>query len=74
MYTTDMNEGIHAETVTMLGANGDRINAFLARPLGDGPFPGRWCWHIHMLTMLSANGDQINAFLGSGCTASSSRV
>ena len=37
-YTTDMNEGIHAETVTMLGANGDRINAFLARPLGDASF------------------------------------
>lgn len=39
MYTTDMNEGLHAETVTLPGANGDRINAYLARPLGDGPFP-----------------------------------
>lgn len=47
MYTTDMNEGIHAETVTMLGANGDRVNAFLARPLGDGPFPAMVLAH-HM--------------------------
>ncbi|HQV94632.1 MAG TPA: dienelactone hydrolase family protein [Anaerolineales bacterium] len=46
-YTTDMNEGIHAETVTMLGANGDRINAFLARPLGDGKFPAMVLAH-HM--------------------------
>jgi carboxymethylenebutenolidase len=39
MYTTDMYEGVHAETVTMTGANGDQINAYLARPLGKGPFP-----------------------------------
>jgi carboxymethylenebutenolidase len=39
MYTTDMYEGVYAETVTMTGANGDSINAYLARPLGLGPFP-----------------------------------
>jgi carboxymethylenebutenolidase len=39
MYTTDQFEGLHAETVTMTGANGDPINAYLARPLGDGKFP-----------------------------------
>lgn len=39
MYTTDMYEGVHAETITMTGANGDQINAYLARPLGKGPFP-----------------------------------
>jgi carboxymethylenebutenolidase len=39
MYTTDMHEGVHAETVMMKGANGDSINAYLARPLGQGPFP-----------------------------------
>jgi carboxymethylenebutenolidase len=39
MYTTDMYEGVHAETVTMKGANGDVINAYLARPLGKGRFP-----------------------------------
>jgi carboxymethylenebutenolidase len=47
MYTTDMNEGLHAETVTLPGANGDRINAYLARPLGDGPFPAMVLAH-HM--------------------------
>jgi carboxymethylenebutenolidase len=39
MYTTDMYEGVFAETVTMAGANSDSINAYLARPLGLGPFP-----------------------------------
>ena len=47
MYTTDMYEGILAETVTMSGANGEQINAFLARPLGRGPFPGMVLAH-HM--------------------------
>ena len=40
MYTTDMYEGMIAETVSMTGANGDYINAYVARPLGPGPFPG----------------------------------
>jgi len=39
MYQTDMYEGIFAETISMTGANGDLINAYLARPLGPGPFP-----------------------------------
>ena len=39
MYQTDMYEGMLAETVTMTGAGGDRIHAYLARPLGPGPFP-----------------------------------
>ena len=47
MYTTDMIEGLHAETVTMPGANGDMINAYLARPLRDGPFPAMVLAH-HM--------------------------
>lgn len=47
MYTTDMYEGVHAETVTMKGANGDSINAYLARPLGKGPFPAMVLAH-HM--------------------------
>jgi carboxymethylenebutenolidase len=34
-----MYEGILAETVTIPGANGDMINAYLARPLGPGPHP-----------------------------------
>ncbi|MGH7404399.1 MAG: dienelactone hydrolase family protein [Candidatus Methylomirabilales bacterium] len=40
MYHTSMYEGMLAETVTAGGANGEVINAYLARPLGAGPFPG----------------------------------
>ncbi|HSM71732.1 MAG TPA: dienelactone hydrolase family protein [Anaerolineales bacterium] len=47
MYTTDQYEGIMAETVTMPGANGDMINAYLARPLGPGPYPAMVLAH-HM--------------------------
>ena len=39
-YTTDMYEGILAETVMVQGHEGDLINAYFARPLGKGPFPG----------------------------------
>jgi carboxymethylenebutenolidase len=39
-YQTDQYEGMIAETVTMRGHNGDTINAYVARPLGSGPFPG----------------------------------
>ncbi|MBI2349905.1 MAG: dienelactone hydrolase family protein, partial [Deltaproteobacteria bacterium] len=35
-----MYEGMLAETVTIHGANHDVINAYFARPLGAGPFPG----------------------------------
>ncbi len=40
MYRTDMYEGMLAETVALHGAQGDMINAYFARPLGPGPFPG----------------------------------
>jgi carboxymethylenebutenolidase len=40
MYQTDMYEGMLAETVALHGFHGDIINAYLARPLGPGPFPG----------------------------------
>ena len=33
-------EGMLAETVVMAGHNGDLIHAYLARPLGAGPYPG----------------------------------
>ncbi len=47
MYTTDQYEGMIAETVTMPGHNGDTINAYFARPMGAGPFPGMVLIH-HM--------------------------
>ena len=40
MYETNMYEGMLAETVMIHGANGEVINAYLARPMGAGPFPG----------------------------------
>ena len=40
MYQTDMYEGMIAETVKYAGNNGEFINAYYARPLGPGPFPG----------------------------------
>ena len=46
-YTTDIYEGMLAETVMIPGANGDLINAYYARPLGSGPFPGMIIIH-HM--------------------------
>ena len=47
MLRTDVYEGLLAETVTLAGANGDWINAYLARPLGPGPFPAMVLAH-HM--------------------------
>jgi carboxymethylenebutenolidase len=47
MYQTDMYEGMLAETVTQQGAHGDWINAYMARPLGPGPYPGMVLIH-HM--------------------------
>ncbi len=40
MYETNMYESMLAETITIQGHNGEDINAYLARPLGAGPFPG----------------------------------
>lgn len=47
MYTTDQYEGIIAETVSIEGANGDRVHAYFARPMGKGPFPAMVLAH-HM--------------------------
>lgn len=40
MYTTDMYEGMIAETVTVPGYKDELISAYYARPAGPGPFPG----------------------------------
>ena len=47
MYETDRYEGMLAETVAMAGAGGDLIYAYLARPVGPGPYPGMVLVH-HM--------------------------
>ena len=47
MYHTDMYEGMLAETVTHRSFGGETINAYFARPLGPGPFPGMVVIH-HM--------------------------
>jgi carboxymethylenebutenolidase len=47
MYTTDQYEGLIAETIPLHGHRGEVINAFFARPLGPGPFPGMVLVH-HM--------------------------
>ena len=39
MYKTDMYEGMLAETISIQGHNGDPIYAYMAKPLGPGPFP-----------------------------------
>ena len=39
-YTTDQYEGMLSETITMPGNKGDTIHAYMAKPLGSGPFPG----------------------------------
>jgi carboxymethylenebutenolidase len=40
MYQTNQYEGMLAETVSITGTGGDAIGAYLARPLGPGPWPG----------------------------------
>jgi carboxymethylenebutenolidase len=39
-YETNMYEGMLAETTTVKSNKQDFINAYFARPLGSGPFPG----------------------------------
>lgn len=47
MIQTNQYAGMLAETVMLPGAGGDLINAYFARPLGAGPFPGMILVH-HM--------------------------
>ncbi len=37
---TDAYEGMLAETISITGYHGDRVYAYLSRPLGKGTFPG----------------------------------
>lgn len=45
MRATDEHEGIVAETVKVPGDGGDRIHAYFAKPVGDGPFPAMVLFH-----------------------------
>ena len=36
---TDKYEGMLAETVSVIGHHGDSVHAYMARPLGEGPYP-----------------------------------
>lgn len=40
MERTDQYSGMIAETIGMQGHNGDTIGAYVAKPIGAGPFPG----------------------------------
>ncbi|MEI6137031.1 MAG: dienelactone hydrolase family protein, partial [Chloroflexota bacterium] len=39
VFLTDQTEATLAETVTITGANGDQVGAYVARPLGPGSYP-----------------------------------
>jgi carboxymethylenebutenolidase len=47
MYQTDQYECLLAETIMLRGFGGESLNAYYARPLGAGPFPGMLLVH-HM--------------------------
>jgi len=43
--TTDQYEGMIAETIAVKGHGGDHVNAYFARPTGEGPFPAMVLFH-----------------------------
>ena len=68
MIRTDMYEGLLAETITLPGSQRRRINAYFARPLGPGPFPG-WCWSITCPAGTSGTGRPPASFAHHGYLA-----
>ena len=65
MYQTHSYEGMIAETVPVIGANGDWIDAYIARPLGPDPFagivmvhhmPGWDAWYKEATRKMAAQG------------------
>ncbi len=64
---TDSHYGLHAETITIEGDHGDRIGAYLARPLTPGPHPAvvlvhhmpGWSDWYHEITARFARHDYI---------------
>jgi carboxymethylenebutenolidase len=61
-------EGQLAETVLLRGHNGDRIDAYYARPLGAGPFPGIVVIH-HMPGWDASNREIARRFAHHGYAA-----
>jgi carboxymethylenebutenolidase len=61
-------EGLLAETVTYTGDVGDVINAYMARPLGSGPYPGVIVVH-HMPGWDDATKEITRRFAHSGYIA-----
>ncbi len=55
-FSTDAYTGQLAETTIYPGNNGELIHAYVARPLGPGPFPG-----VVLVHGLFANKEQWNA-------------
>jgi carboxymethylenebutenolidase len=61
-------EGMFAETIWMNGHNGDQIDAYMARPLGAGPYPGVVVIH-HMPGWDSATKEITRRFAHHGYVA-----
>jgi carboxymethylenebutenolidase len=60
-----MDEALIAEPVTITGDGGDEIEAYLARPLGDGPFPGVIVIH-HMPGYDESTREMVRKFAAHG--------
>jgi carboxymethylenebutenolidase len=63
-----MNEALTAETISITGHGGDEVEAYLARPLGDGPFGGVVVIH-HMPGYDSATKEIARKFAAYGYAA-----
>ncbi|MGZ6908868.1 MAG: dienelactone hydrolase family protein [Acidimicrobiia bacterium] len=63
-----MDTAMMAETVTITGHGGEDIEAYLARPLGPGPFPGIVVIH-HMPGYDRATKEMVRTFAVRGYTA-----
>ena len=60
-----MYEGLIAETVRIKGNNGDTIDAYLARPLGSGPYPAVVLVH-HMPGWDEASNEMVRKLAHNG--------
>ena len=66
-------EGLLAESIRMKGHNGDELDAYLARPLGAGPFPGVVLIH-HMPGWDEASKEMVRKFAFNGYICISSNL